>query len=153
MVFFDRQPCSFSDPDGLLKGIHRQMGIIKRLQLQYTFILSLAVSRLLPGGLSRKARSEKCQSTSCLSNLGPVLDRTPLPRREGRIVSGDVVLEAVDYAIPLRPHLNAVFGVYTYAGRLRVLMHFDPRAMPKEQSEDLLETYIQRIRQTIGRSL
>ncbi len=148
MVFLDRQPHDFADSGRLLQGIREQMGLIKRLRLQYTFILSLAVSRLLPGGMSRKAGADKCQSTSCLSNLGPVLTRTPLPRREGRIVAGNVVLESVDYVIPLRPHLNAAFCVYTYAGRLRVLMHFDPRVIADEQSEDLLEMYIQQIRQT-----
>ena len=149
MVFLDRQPHDFADPERLLHGIQKQMGRIKRMRLQYTFILSLAVSRLLPGGMSRRARSNTCQSTSCLSNLGPVLAQTPLPRRGGRIVLGNIVLESVDYVIPLRPHLNAAFCVYTYAGRLRVLMHFDPRAITDEQSKGLLETYIQQIRQTI----
>lgn len=149
MVFLDRQPCSLTDPGDLLKSIHEQMGLIRRLQLQYTFILSLGVSRLIPGGLARSTAADKCQSTSCLSNLGPVLTGTPLPRRDGRIVSGNVVLESVDYVIPLRPHLHTAFCVYTYAGRLRILMHFDPRVIAAEQSEALLEMYIQQVRRTI----
>jgi hypothetical protein len=150
LVFLDRQPGDFSDPDGLLRSIKKQMGRIKRLELQYTFILSLAVSRLLPGGLSRKTRAEECQSTTCLSNLGPVLARTPLPRRDGRIVAGDVELESVDFVIPLRPHVNAALCVYTYAGRLRILMHFDARVLTDEQATDLLGTYIDRLRETTG---
>jgi NRPS condensation-like uncharacterized protein len=149
MVFLDRQPCSFSDPGQLLKSIHDEMGLIKRLRLKYTFILSLGLSRSLPGGLSRTTSANKCHSTSCLSNLGPVLARTPLPRRDGRIVSGNVVLETVDYVIPLRPQLNAAFFVHTYAGRLRVLMHCDPRVIAGSHSGDLLETYIRQIRRTI----
>jgi len=148
-VFLDRQTSDFSDSRLLLEGIHEQMQLIRRLQLQYTFILSLAVSRCLPGGLSRETRADRCRLTTWMSNLGSVLTKTPLPRREGRIASGNVVLESVDYVIPLRPHVNADFCVYTYAGRLRVLMHFDPRAITDEQSKDLLETYIGQIRQTI----
>lgn len=148
-VFLDRQPKDFADAGQLLEGIRAQMGLIKRLQLQYTFILSLGIVRWMPGGISRKVRADRCQLTSWMSNLGPVLTRTPLPRREGRLVSGNVVLESVDYVIPLRPHVNASFCVYTYAGRLRVLMHYDPRAIADERSEDLLETYIRQIRRTI----
>jgi hypothetical protein len=149
MVFLDRQPSSFSDPGRLLISIHEQMQKIKRLQLQYTFLLSLGLSRLAPGGLSRATAADKCLSTSCLSNLGPVLNRTPLPRNEKRIVAGNVVLEAVDFVIPLRPHLNAAFCVYTYAGRLRVLMHCDPRVAGERHFRDLLDTYAQQIRRTI----
>jgi len=150
MVFLDRQPGSFSDHGRLLTSVHEQMEQIKRLQLRYAFIFYLAVSRLVPGGLSQSTAADKCQSTSCLSNLGPVFAHTPLPRDDGRIVSGNVVLENVDYVIPLRPHLHAAFCVYTYAGRLRVLMHCDPRAMPDEHSGKLLETYIRQIRRTIN---
>jgi hypothetical protein len=150
MVFLDRQPGESRDPDDLLRGIREEMGLIKRLKLQYTFILSLAVARCLPGGLSRKTTANKCESTSCLSNLGPVLADTPLPRREGRIVAGDVELESVDYVIPLRPHVNAAFCVYTYAGRLRILMHFDLRAITDEQAKGLVQTYVEQIRETIG---
>ena len=149
MVFLDRQPRSFSDPRRLLISIHAQMQRIKRLQLHYTFLLSLGLSRLAPGGLSRATAADKCLSSSCLSNLGPVFRRTPLPRNEGRIISGNVVLEAVDFIIPLRPHLDAAFCVYTYADRLCVLMQCDPRVAGDECFRDLLDTYTQQIRRTI----
>lgn len=149
MVFLDRQPSSFSDPHRLLAGIHAQMQRIKRLQLQYTFLLSLEVSRLAPGGLARATAAGKCLSSSCLSNLGPVFGRTPLPRNEGRITAGNVILETVDFIIPLRPHLDAAFCIYTYAGRLCVSMQCDPRVARDECFRDLLDTYTQQIRRTI----
>jgi NRPS condensation-like uncharacterized protein len=74
MVFLDRRETDFSEPGQLLEGIHRQMQRIKNLQLQYTFVLSLAASRWLPGGLARETRADRCRSTSCLLNLGPVLE-------------------------------------------------------------------------------
>ncbi len=149
MVFLDRQPSSFSNPSRLLKSIHKQMQKIKSLQLQYTFLLSLELSRLAPGGMSGATAANNCLSTSCLSNLGPVLTHTALPSNDGRIVSGNVVLEAVDFVIPLRPHLHAAFCVYTYAGRLCVLMHCDPRVMSDRHFRDLLDTYTHQIRRTI----
>ena len=75
----------------------------------------------------------------------------PIYPEKGRVerVSGNVVLESVDFVIPLRPQVNASFCVYTYAGRLRVLMHHDPRVIADKDGEDLLETYIGRIRRSI----
>jgi len=146
MVFLDRRQTDLCDGQHLLDGIRRQMQRIKRNRLQYTFILSLALSRLTPGGLSNRAPDVRCRSTSCFSNLGIALGRTPLPREDGRIRSGNVVLDSVDYVIPLRPHLHAAFCVYTYAGRLRLLMHFDPRAIPAPQAENLLHRFVEQIR-------
>ncbi len=148
MMFIDRQAGDFTDAHRLLQDIHEKTHI-KRMQHQYTFLLSLSVLRCLPSGLARKTQVDKCLPTSCLSNLGPVLDKTPLPRLEGEIVSGNLVLKGIDFAIPLRPYMNAAFCVYTYAGRLRVLMHFDPQIITDEQSGELLETYVQQILPTI----
>ena len=148
-VFLDRQGSDFSDADRLLDGIHEQMELIKRLRLQYTFILSLGVSRWLPGGIARGTQADRCPLTSWMSNLGNVFSQTPLPRRGDRVVAGNVVLESVDYVIPLRPHVHAAFCVYTYAGRLRILMHFDPRVIEQDKAQELLDTYLRQIRRTV----
>ena len=149
MVFLDRRVRGSAYPDLLLKGIHEQMWMIKRFQLQYTYILSIGVARLLPGAISRMARVDKCYATSYFSNLGVVLEQTPLPRRKGRIVSGNVVLESVDVASILRPHTNVGFVAYIYGGRLRIAMHYDSRVIPAEQSGELLNIFTQQIRQSI----
>ncbi len=148
-VFLDRQGGDFCDADRLLEGIHEQMELIKRLRLQYTFILSLGVSRWLPGGIERGTRADRCPLTSWMSNLGNVFSQTPLPRRDNRVLAGNVVLESVDYVIPLRPHVHAAFCVYTYAGRLQILMHFDPRVIEHDMAQELLDAYLGQIRRTV----
>ncbi|MDY0165804.1 MAG: hypothetical protein RBS80_04625 [Thermoguttaceae bacterium] len=150
MVFADRRGMDASDPSILLDGICRQMNLIKKCRLQYTFLASLAAARRLPGGLASRTRAEVVQSTSCFSNIGVALARTPLPRREGRLVAGDVELESVDFVIPLRPHLHGAFCAYTYAGRLRILLHHDPRAMADDLAEGLLDRFLRQIRQTLA---
>jgi hypothetical protein len=149
MVFLDRRVADCAYPVLLLRGIHEQMWLIKRFQLQYTYILSIGASRFLPGAMSWMARADKCFATSYLSNLGVILDRTPLPRREGRIVSGNVEVEAVDAVSVLRPHTHAGFVVYVYAGRLRISIHYDSRVISAEQSGNLLNMYVQRMRRTV----
>lgn len=147
-VFLDRRPLDCTDGVRLLDGIRRQMQRIKRLQLQYTFLVALGFTRMLPGGLAARMRTSKCQLTSYISNLGPVLDKVPLPCRDGRIVSGNVTLESIDYCIPRRPFVDASFCVYTYAGRLCILMHADYRALSQKAASALFDDILQRVRQS-----
>ena len=149
LVFFDRQGRDRAYPDPLLKGIYEQMWAIKRLQLRYNYILGVGVVRLLPGMMSRMARADKCYATSYFSNLGKILGQAPLPRRQGRLVSGNVVLESVDALSVLRPHTNAGFVACIYNGRLRIAMQYDSRAIPAEASRELLEMYGKQIHQSI----
>jgi NRPS condensation-like uncharacterized protein len=156
MVFLDRHPCDLADPRQLLASIHEEMQSNKRWQLGLTFVLSADLVRRFPGALSRVARTGKYTATCVFSNLGVVLGKTQLPRRDGRIVAGNVVLEGVDFVMPLRPGTSVAVCVYTYADRLCVMMHHDPRVLSDDQSRCLLEIYLRQIRtstETISRDL
>ncbi len=147
-VFLDRRPTDCTDANGLLDGIRRQMQRIKRMRLQYIFLLSLGLSRMLPGGLAARMHTDKCQLTTYVSNVGVLLDKLALPRRGGKIVSGNVVLESLDYVIPLRPFVNASFCIYTYAGCLSVLMHPDFRTLSPAVANSLLQEFTEQLRQS-----
>ncbi len=152
LVFLDRRPADCADPERLLDGVRRQMQVIKRHRLGYTFVLSLGLARLLPGGMSSRTRAGKCQISGVFSNFGVVLARVPLPRRDGRLVCGNVVLEAADFVIPRRPHVDAAFSVCTYAGRLHVLLHADPRVVSEEAGRQLLLSFVQGVRRSAERT-
>ena len=145
MVFLDRRLRDLADPRQLLESIHEEMQLNKRWQLGLTFVLSADLLRRLPGALSWVARADKYAATCVFSNLGVVLGKTPLPRRDGRIVAGNVVLEGVDFVMPLRPDTSVAVCVYTYADRLSVMMHHDPRVLSDDQSRCLLEIYLRQI--------
>jgi NRPS condensation-like uncharacterized protein len=148
LVFLDRQASLFPDPHLLLQSIHEQMRIIKDNQLQYTFLLSVALARKLPGGLSTYTSKDTCHASSCFSNIGTVFATTPLPRREGRLVIGDMELESLDFVLPLRPQMHAAFCANLYGGRLRILMNYDTRNVNEDDARDLLEGYKGRIHRT-----
>ena len=149
-VFLDRRPADCADATGLLDGIRRQMQRIKRMRLQYIFLLSLGLSRMLPGGLAARMRADKCQLTSYVSNVGVLLDKLALPRRGGKIASGNVVLESLDYVFPRRPFVNASVCIYTYAGRLSLLMHPDLRTLSPAVAHSLLQEFTEQLRQSAG---
>ena len=82
-----------ADPDQLLRGIHEEMDLIKRLRLGFTFVFSTAICRRFLGGLEKKVRADKCTISCIFTNLGTLLAHVPLPQRERCIVAGNVTLE------------------------------------------------------------
>jgi NRPS condensation-like uncharacterized protein len=153
MVFLDRRRRDFQDPDSLLGGIHEELSRIKRWRLGYVFLLSLKATRWLPGGLARATRPQRCMSTCVLSNLGRLFEDSPNERRDGRIAAGDLLLERIDLLPPIRPHTCASFALTTYAGQLSFALHYDPSALTNGQARNLLDLYVNFIRQSTDKSL
>lgn len=152
MIFLDRRPHEFSDRKTLLAGIDAEMNLIKRNQLGFTFPLSLRFTRSLPGAISRMRRMSKkevCRGTAVLSNLVRPFTDAPLPRRDGRLVAGGLTLERIEFLPPVRPHTLAAFGVLTYAERLNVALHFDPRGLTEQDASELLRNVVNRVGQSI----
>ncbi len=145
-IFVDRCGADSDDPKRLLQSIHDQMQTIKQNALGFTFIFSLHCRHRLPGGVAKAVRSEQCTISSILTNLGPILRHSPLPRDEqGRLLLGDLALEQFDFAAPLRPYLCASFAVATYANRLGIGMQYDPIAMSESHARDLLASFVRQI--------
>ena len=88
-------------------------------------------------------------ATSVLTNLGRPFANSLLPRQDGKIVAGDIVLEAVEGVVPLRPHTCAGFALTTYADQLNIVLHYDLRVLTQNQAEDLLNTYVGFVRNAI----
>jgi hypothetical protein len=148
MVFLDRLPADMEHPHRLLDSIHEQIQRIKNRRLGLLFVLSLGVCRWLPGGLRRGTRASRCMATTVLTNLGVVLDRGPLPHRDGHVAIDDLVLERVDAMAPLRPLTSAAAGVCTYAGRLCITLHYDSRVLDQSDATELLDGFAARIRRS-----
>ncbi len=147
-VFVDRCGSDCRDPARLLRGIHEQMEVIKQHDLGHTFLLSLRVCKLLPGGLRPHVQRDRCKVTCVLTNLGRLLRRGPWPRDDGRLVAGEAVLDRIDILAPFRPQTHAAVAVATYAGRLSVTLHYDSRAISANQGGQFMETFLGAIGRT-----
>jgi len=147
-VFLDRRGRDFADPGQLLAGIARELQFIKDRELGLIFIYTLNLLGLIPGGLRINARRDQCTVSSIFSNIGMPLRRCPLPRENGRLVAGDVVLEQIDGTVPIRPYNCVSFLVNDYAHRLSVMLHYDPRQVSEIQADDLAATFARCVRAT-----
>ncbi len=106
--------------------------------------------RALPGGLAGRVGNGRCEATCVVSNLGRALAGSPLPRRGGKLVAGNLLLEGLDFFVPLREGTAASVALVFYAGELQVCLHYDSRRITAVQADDLLATYLQTIRASIG---
>ena len=85
-----------------------------------------------------------CEATCVLSNLGRAMADSPLPRRNDKIVAGNVVLDGIDFFAPVRNGTAVSMALIYYAGGLRLCMHYDSRHVTEAQADDLMATYLAR---------
>jgi hypothetical protein len=143
MLFLDRRPRDAAAPEQLLASIHKEMQLLKRMQLGWTFVLSLGLCQWLPGGLQRRCRNPRCMSTAVFSNLGVLFAHCPLADAQGRVRLGELTLEHMDLLTPWRPLTCATFTAWSYAKRLSFTLHYDPRVLAADEAGELLDHFVE----------
>jgi hypothetical protein len=144
-VFLDRKGEDCADPQQLLISIHDELELIRRNQLGLTFHFSLALCRLLPGGIRKTARAQQCPVSCVFTNVGKAMMRSPLPKSAsaGRLIVGDAILESFQGLIPIRPHSCLTFGTHQYARSLVLDVHYDSDALSSTQAQRLLDLFLE----------
>lgn len=145
-AFLTRSARDCRRPQDLFHSVRRETDAIKRYRLGLYFLGGLAVGCLLPGVLPRVLRVHRSFATAVLSNLGNVFVRTPLPRRDRKLVCGNTLLEHVRGAPPFRPLTRASFAVIHYAGVSEIHLRCDPRCFSAAQAKQLLGAYVAQLR-------
>lgn len=145
MVNLDRRPTKFRNPRALLRGISLEMWAIKRWKLGLTLVHLTSLVRKVSGSLNSLLPDSRCLATCMFSNLGPVLAGSTLPRDEGRIVAGNVRLDRLESAAPLRPHTRASFVVVTYGHEISLMMNYDAQTFSREHAQEFLRQFVARI--------
>lgn len=149
-IFLDRRGREFVDPGQLLEGIARELETIRDRRLGLIFIYALNLLGLFPNGLRRIARQRRCRVSGIFSNLGRPMSRSPLPRKDGLLVAGDLVLERMDGVVPFPPHACVTFTAIEYARQLSMTLHFDPRVVSPDKADDLMNMFTCCVRTTIS---
>jgi NRPS condensation-like uncharacterized protein len=141
MIFIDRRPENFTSPTKLLRSVVRDTWLIKRFRLGLIFVWVTMWLCRCPPLMRRMLAGRHCMSTAVLSNLGVQLDNTPLPKRQGRILAGNVMLDQIEFFPPLRPFTRIAVGVVTYGGELNIAMHYDRRSLAVAAGDSLLQDF------------
>ena len=94
-TFLSRKAADCRDGDRLLASIREETTVIKQQRLGLYFVGGMALARRAPRLAAWLMRRNRSFATVVLSNLGRVSGRTGLPRQQGRLVCGNLLLEAV----------------------------------------------------------
>lgn len=149
MCFLDRKGSELDDADGLLKGIAAETSFIKSHRMGYALIAVARACARVKGGLKALMTPRwpwVCSSTAVASNLGEPFANAKLPRDvEGRIVSGGLTVERVEFLPPIRPGTALALGVFSYAGSTTLTGHFDPRHLAASDVQAMVDDLIARL--------
>ncbi len=146
-TFLTRTLRDIENRNELLASIHHEMATAKRTNGILTFALSLGLCQKVPGLLKRMCHRNQCMATGVIANLGQVFSKSPLADDRGQVILGDLVLDSVEVLSTWRPLTSVAIAAVTYAGRLTFTLHYDPRALSKEQATDIIDGFTADVKQ------
>jgi hypothetical protein len=99
--------------------------------------------------MAKRVNSGRCEVSCVVSNLGRAMADVPLPRRDEKIVAGNLVLDAIDFFSPIRDGTAVTVGLVFYGGALQICMQYDSRCIDEAQAEELMATYLRQISESL----
>ncbi len=150
-AFLSRRPRDCDDEEALLAGIGEETEAIKHWRMGLAFLSGLEMAMVAPGAMRWIVSERRCAATAVLSNLGDPEWHfwSKLPRVDGLLQAGDVLLAGATGSPPLRPLTRACFVAARYAGRLSVNVRCDRRTFCPEAARELLASYVGRLERTM----
>ena len=150
-MFLTRLASDCTNPDETLSDIHRRTSTIVN-ERQGRFIANgLKYVLKVPGLLWCLLRLNRCFTSVILTNVGDVRRQftARFPLNKGRCVAGNVTLDVLTGAAPVRPNTRLSASIGMYAGNVYINMHCDPLSFTREQSEELADLFVERLKQMI----
>lgn len=146
MTFVDFGRSARRNPRRLLKATRRKMNVVKQRDQKHFLDLVLKtgdfLARLVGGDLSLFLRSNQCRATATFSNIGRACLDVPLDRdANGRIRVGDLTLDAIENAPPIRNRSPISVAALTYGERLTFGFRFDPRYLTDDEARAFLDRF------------
>lgn len=147
-MFLTKRSRDVNDPDRLLQSIHVMSQDILRGGDSGLIPWSLGWVRRVPGLLSTIVSLPIRFCTAMLSNVSDVRRqlRCRFPLKRGRVVAGNVTLEGLLGAAPIRPGTYLGLSLGTYAKRLFINLNCDPSRFSAEDAGLLADMFVSQIR-------
>ncbi len=131
-AFVTKDLRNFDDRRKLLTSICDDTVRIKQWKLGLYYYGGLAVACHVPNAVPWALNRRYSFATVVLSNLGRVYARSALSGRGRRLACGNLVLERVTGAPPLRPLTRAAIAVVEYGDEANINLRCDPHLVWRE---------------------
>lgn len=142
VVTLARRMKSLGDKKSLLSRIHVDMNWVKHRGLRFTFWTLLKLRRLLPHGIERFSRRPSCQGTIIFANHCQLATRSPLLNKKRMIEAPGLQMTDVTMVSPIRSGTVAALVVGSYANRLLIDLHYDPKFITLSQADKLIDIFL-----------
>ena len=147
LMFVTQKGRAVHDSDALLRFIHRDINRIMSAGDHAVFALIMQLTQRVPGGLNLLTGMPRRIATAMLANVGEVKrqlrNRFPLVSR--KCVAGNITLEHLLGAAPIRPGTRLGTSLGTYATRLFINFNVDPYLLTREQAQQIADDYVSRL--------
>jgi hypothetical protein len=151
-TFLTRHGNQCADGRELLRGIHQENDAATRRRRSLMFLGGFRLMERIPGAVRRYISADRCVATVVLSNVGDISWHlgAQFPCDSGKIVAGNLTLEGISAAPPVRPNTRAAFMAGRYAGKLWVCVRCDPLVFTADGARRLLSLYVERLKATMN---
>jgi hypothetical protein len=146
-AFLTRREGECHDGSALLESLSQETRAIVNWNLGQYFLDALVIGERLPGIVRWFTARPRPFATTVFSNIGDIARRfrVRLPRQNGKLRAGDLVLESFLGIPPLRPGTRAAFLASIYGGQLSLCLRRDPQHLDEAASGRLLESFVGRV--------
>lgn len=148
--FVHRSTADCTHPDSLLDSIREEMAAVKKWRMPLYFIGGLGVATHVLGLMRGMLTWKRSFATAVFSNVGRVFARSPLDRRDGRLVCGNAVLETVTGVPPVRRGTRIAIVVATYANETSINLRSDPQFLAEADAAILLKQFREQLINSSG---
>ena len=93
-------------------------------------------------------RRDRCNATTILSNVGDPSRRftASFPRDKGRVVAGNLRLEAISGVPPMRLKTHATLAIFSYLRNLTLSVRCDPYRFSPEDAQAFIQMYADQLK-------
>lgn len=138
------------EPATVLEKVREETRRIKDWYLGLYFLGGLAFARQFPKMFARAMHRERSFATAVLSNVGRFSpDKSLAPTEKWRC--GELTLEWIGGAPPLRRLTRAAVIVIEYAGRASLCLRTDPHSFDDLATRELLTELVEQVQESIRR--
>lgn len=143
-TFLNRDPAELELSAALVTSVRQDTQRIKSEGHGARFADMLAGGFAVKGLMPLLLSHPFCMATAILSNVGDPSRRftARFPRRGGRVVCGDVVLEQITGAAPLRYKTRATISAFAYNRKLTLSARCDPFTFTAGDTQEFLDLYV-----------
>jgi len=147
-ILLTRRGRQIEDPRSLLKFIASESRQVLNGRETGIILLSLEVACWFPGLLRMLTRLPVRLATTVLANVGEVKRqlRNRFPLRRGKCVAGNVELDYLLGAAPVRPGTHVATAVGKYAGRLIITLHCAAQFFTAAEADAFADSFLNHIR-------